>query len=592
MSTDERYRRLLIIDDNEAIHADYDKILGKDAEPDPLEQLSLEFLGQDETDKGLREFELVHALQGKEGLERLQEAVAAGQTFGAAFVDMRMPPGWDGVETIEHLWEVDPHLQVVICTAYSSRNWEDITGRLGQTDRLLILKKPFDEVEVVQLATSLTEKRRLLDLSQAELENLECVVDEQAAELKEAHSCAQTLLNSIPSALISLDERGFTSTWNPVAERLFGIDKVEATGKRLTGLGIQWTNLESLAELIASKNSHHEIQFVDRSGKTKTLDANACPIEEDPSAKSRVLVLNDVTQQKLLQSQLAQAQKLESVGQLAAGVAHEINTPMQYIGDNVRFVSKALGNLDDLLKTLPLVADAAVSDEDVIHARNEISIGFPVRKVRNWIKQIPEALQDSIEGVEAVAKIVNAMKEFSHPGVQERCGVQLNRVLESTITVARNEWKYVADVTTNFDEDLPEVQAFPSELNQAFLNIVVNAAHAIGERVENGDFEKGTIEVSTRRCLEFAVVEIKDNGGGIPSELQTRVFEPFFTTKEVGKGTGQGLSIVHSVVVGKHGGAISLNVDEGEGSSFVIQLPYEQGESSTAICEDQIEVEV
>lgn len=573
-------RQILIIDDNETIHGDFEKILGYSEACSELDDLDAELFGAEDSqfDQSLR-FEMTHAMQGKEGLEILQQAQTDGVTFEAAFVDMRMPPGWDGVETIEHLWKVDPHLQVVICTAFSDHSWDEIMSRLGKTDRLLILKKPFDDIEVVQLATSLSEKRRLLEKSLQKVENLELMVGEQAAELQAAHQNAEALLQSISGALVSLDESGNVSHWNSGAAELFEIQIEHAVGNRFTDLEIGWLDPQVVSSMVcnntAGESKREEVQFGDRRGQSKTLDMHVCRIVDDPTSKSRLIVATDVTRQKTLQSQLNQAQRLESVGQLAAGIAHEINTPMQYIGDNVRYVAKSMERMSQIIDCLPALVDESVADEQLIEIRNSIGDSVKSKKVKSLLKQIPEALADSIEGVAAVSMIVAAMKEFSHPGVDENSQANLNHILESTITVSKNEWKYVADVETDFQESLPDVHVYPSELNQAFLNIVVNAAHAIGDRVASGDLEKGKIEIGTRAENGFACVTIRDTGGGIPKHIRERVFEPFFTTKDVGKGTGQGLAIAHTVIVNKHDGRLSFDVEEGQGTTFTIQIPLD-----------------
>jgi len=263
------------------------------------------------------------------------------------------------------------------------------------------------------------------------------------------------------------------------------------------------------------------------------------------------------------QAQLLHAQKLEAVGQLAAGVAHEINTPMQYIGDNLRFLQKAFGKITALIDTLEAVRDA--SDPQTREAMDE---AFRRAKLRFVRERVPRALTQGIEGVEAVSRIVAAMKEFSHPGAEEKVATDVNRLLETTATVSRNEWKYVADLELELDETLPEIPAHGSELNQVFLNMIVNAAHAI-ER----SGERGTIHVSTHARPDTILVRIADTGAGIAPEHRRRIFDPFFTTKKVGRGTGQGLAIARSIVVDKHGGTIEVDSHVGEGTTFSIRLP-------------------
>jgi signal transduction histidine kinase len=191
--------------------------------------------------------------------------------------------------------------------------------------------------------------------------------------------------------------------------------------------------------------------------------------------------------------------------------------------------------------------------------------------------EVPRAIDQSLDGAQRVAKIVRAMKEFSHPDSAEKTATDLNRAIESTITVARNEWKYVSEVVKEFDESLPAVVCYPGDINQLVLNLIVNAAHTIKEKVKDG--EKGQITVRTRMVGELAEISVTDTGMGIPEAIRGRVFDPFFTTKEVGKGTGQGLALAYTVVVKKHGGKIWFETEVGKGTTFLITLPIKQAES-------------
>jgi PAS domain S-box-containing protein len=282
-------------------------------------------------------------------------------------------------------------------------------------------------------------------------------------------------------------------------------------------------------------------------------------------------ISTDVTRMKDLENRLRDAQRLEAIGQLAAGVAHEINTPTQYVSDNTRFLEDAFRDLTVFTRKskelIAAVQKGVVSPEltqEVVSTMERADVDF-------LQEEIPLALRQSLDGLERVATIVRAMKEFSHPG-KEKTLVDLNRSIESTITVTRNEWKYVADVVTDFDASLPLVFCTPTDFNQAILNMIVNAAHAIGD-VGNGSENKGVITIRTRSVGEWVEVTVEDTGVGIPEENQSKVFEPFFTTKEVGRGTGQGLSIVHRVVTRQHGGTISLTSEVGRGTTFVVRLP-------------------
>jgi signal transduction histidine kinase len=294
------------------------------------------------------------------------------------------------------------------------------------------------------------------------------------------------------------------------------------------------------------------------------------PIRDSSGTTSQWLVaVDDITERRLFEYQSAQAQKLESIGQLASGIAHEINTPIQYVGDNGKFLEQAF---KELL--------AALDDPSLPRRGTEFETGASDASLEYLRDEVPKAIEQLLEGVDRVARIVRAMKEFSHPDSTEKTLIDLNRAIESTAVVSRNEWKYVAELETNLDPSLPLVNAFPGEINQVVLNLIVNAAHAIQAVVRDCPGTKGKIAVATRRTGDFAEVSIRDSGTGIPSAIQSRVFDPFFTTKEVGKGTGQGLFIAHTVVVKKHGGTIHFETEEGKGTTFVVRLPLGTGIAS------------
>ncbi|MEK6642283.1 MAG: PAS domain S-box protein [Planctomycetota bacterium] len=287
------------------------------------------------------------------------------------------------------------------------------------------------------------------------------------------------------------------------------------------------------------------------------------------AAEGRLLA--EVSEREHLQSQLVHAQKLESIGQLAAGIAHEINTPTQFISDNVRFLRDSqlslLGLVDMVVHQLDDKAPArSWSDrsEEIRQSLKDLDFEF-VRE------EIPKAIEQSLEGLERVATLVRAMKDFSHPGSENKTPADINKAIESTVTVCRNRWKYAADLELKLEQDLPLVPCRVAEMNQVILNLIVNAADAIMEK--HGEGTKGLIRVSTCASGDSVELRVQDNGGGIPEALRNRIFDPFFTTKEVGKGTGQGLAISRDVVVNKHGGSLDVESTSGVGTTFVIRLP-------------------
>ncbi|MBI3418229.1 MAG: hybrid sensor histidine kinase/response regulator [Verrucomicrobia bacterium] len=467
-------RRVLIVDDNHAIHDDFRKILcaGKN-NSGAMDQAAAALFDEPQNATTSHDFKIDSAMQGREGLERVRQALQEGEPYAMAFIDVRMPPGWDGVETIARIWEVYPDLQVVMCTAYSDYSWDEMIAKIGQSDRLVILKKPFDNVEVLQLANALIAKWHLLQQTRSHVSELEARVRERTKEIETAHAKLQT----------EIDER----------------NKMEI--------------------------------------------------------------------------QLRHAQKMESIGQLAAGIAHEINTPTQYIGDNTRFVQDAFGDITRLVTEYDKLFSAAEKGAVTPELIGAVKSAAAAADMAYLSVEIPKAIQQSLDGVSRVTHIVRAMKEFSHPGTTEKTAVDLAKAIQSTVTVASNEWKYVADVVTEFDPALPPVSCLPGEFNQVVLNLIVNASHAIADVVGDGGNGKGTIIVSTRHDGDWAEVRIRDTGTGIPEHARAKVFDPFFTTKGVGKGTGQGLAIAHNVVVEKHGGTIAFETETGKGTTFIIRLP-------------------
>lgn len=290
---------------------------------------------------------------------------------------------------------------------------------------------------------------------------------------------------------------------------------------------------------------------------------------------SILLTLGDVSEQrraqdaeKRLEEERRQAQKLEAIGTLAGGIAHEINTPIQYIGDNVRFVASLLPDLIRLAEEVRKTEDSH-SLESAWGTISGIVNGIDLDFIR---EEAPLALEQTLEGISSVSRIVLAMKEFSHPSLKDPVPFDLNRNIENTVTISRNEWKIVATVDLDLDPAMPPVTGLPGDLNQVFLNMVVNAAHAIEDARKP---ELGVIRITTRRSDDVVTVTIADTGCGIPEQNLGKIFEPFFTTKDVGRGSGQGLAIAHDIVTRKHGGRIAVDSLPGEGTTFTIIIPLD-----------------
>ncbi len=393
----------------------------------------------------------------------------------------------------------------------------------------------------------------------------------------------EEILSSISAIMIGIDKQGRIRQWNKVAEETFGIpfSSVRRQPFQLCGLEWDWQQVGQALERCQSTSApvHLDSLTYQRSNETDgfvALTLNPLMSDDDPKSFKGILMLGkDITERKQLEMQLGLAQKMESIGQLAAGIAHEINTPTQFVSDNLRFltesftdIQKVLTVYDQVIKTLPREALDAQLLETMETTIAEADLEYVS-------EEIPKALQQSLDGSERVGKIVRAMKDFSHPGTTEKKPIDLNQAIESTITVARNEWKYVADVVTAFDPQMPVVPCLPGEFNQVILNLLINAAHAIEAAMGPEAEVKGTITVTTRMTESGAEIRVTDTGTGIPEAARKKLFDPFFTTKEVGKGTGQGLAIAHDVIVNKHGGTLTFESTIGVGATFIIQLPCE-----------------
>lgn len=273
-----------------------------------------------------------------------------------------------------------------------------------------------------------------------------------------------------------------------------------------------------------------------------------------------------------MERELAQVQKLEAVGHLAAGIAHEINTPAQYISGNMNFLLDVFSDIEKLLAILNCLVAAARAndvDQDLIVQAERLIAQADVDYIKD---EAPKAIQQSLDGIEQVADIIRAMKDFSSPGGTQKQCADLRQCIQSTLTISHNQWQPFADVVTEFDPDLPPIFCYAGDLNQVILSLLVNAAHAIEDNKQQAD-ARGRITISTHSDGDWAEFRISDTGIGIPTDIQDKVFNPFFTTRDVGKGRGQGLSLARSLVVDKHGGTICFESRQGEGTTFIVRLP-------------------
>jgi two-component system NtrC family sensor kinase len=389
------------------------------------------------------------------------------------------------------------------------------------------------------------------------------------AALREGEERWRRLLANLQEIVLLVDPDGVLLYATPSVERWLGYPTDELLGTKLADASHPDDSAQ-LEEAFAAATPGrpaslgHRLRHLD--GSWHSLESTFVCLRDDPAVGGVLVAARDVTERVALElererldSERRLAHRLEAVGQLAAGIAHEINTPLQFVGDSVAFLNEALDELLALVASYHGLVPADVARE--IEERADLEY---------LRERVPTAFGRTVEGIERVRTIVLAMKSFSHPASAKAAPADLNDALETTLTVSRNEYKYVADVTVELGE-LPAVVCNIGELNQVFLNLVVNAAQAISEKVGSTD-ERGAIAVSTRVEGAYAVIEIADDGPGIPPELLDRIWEPFFTTKEVGKGSGQGLALARSIVE-RHGGSLQCTSAPGEGTRFTVRLP-------------------
>lgn len=448
-----------------------------------------------------------------------------------------------------------------------------VQANISTRDETGILATHFNE-----MAKTIAVKTQELESRAEELTRTIGELEHAKDQIQEAHHETEQLLSSISSVLIGVGQDGLVSRWNIVAECMFGFRESEVLQHPFEDLNLDWS-LENLNSYFVDDN-HEDFKIVDEvtykriNGKPGSLHVTINIVRDSENRKQGYLILAaDITEKKNLENQLMNAQKLESLGRLAAGIAHEINTPIQFIGDNTRFIQVAFQKLDGVLEKSKQLVHTFKEDGVLDQVLDDIEKSIAASKMDYMRKEVPFAIEETLDGVTRVSSIVKAMNLFSHPGDAGKGRSNINEALESTINVARNEWKYIADLDTEFDPQLPEVLCLRNELNQVFLNMIINAAHAITPTIENQPDKKGKITISTRKIEEFVEIHIKDNGSGIPEEIRSKVFDPFFTTKEVGKGTGQGLALAYNVVYEKHGGTITIESEVGVGTTFIIRLP-------------------
>jgi two-component system NtrC family sensor kinase len=376
-----------------------------------------------------------------------------------------------------------------------------------------------------------------------------------------------------PDAIVITDSFGIIEFVNPSFEKITGYSKKEALGNTPAILNSGRHDkkfYKNLWETIKSGKTWKGAFINKKKDGTFYEEESAISpvLNEQGLIANFVAVKRDISERIQMENQLRHAQKMEGVGILAAGIAHEINTPLQYLTDNTLFVKDSFSKIYPILEKIIQFSMVGPFDLENIE---ELKEDFKKIDMKFLAKEIPQSIEESLNGLKIVREIVAAMKNFSHPGKSDKQYANLNKAIKSTITITRNVWKYTSEVETDLDEKLPELKCHLGDINQVILNMITNASDAIAEK---GD--KGIIKISTFVKDKNIYIKIGDTGGGIPQDLKEKIFQPFFTTKEVGKGTGQGLAISYDIIVNKHNGSIDIDTEEGIGTTFIIKLPIEE----------------
>jgi len=410
------------------------------------------------------------------------------------------------------------------------------------------------------------------------------MLDVAAAQdsLTDSENFFRALMQTAADPIIVISQKGLLEEFNSAAELVFGYQAGQVIGHNVKILMPDEYAVKHDGYLQSYLQTREaKVIGVGREVQGKRKDGSLFPMHLSVSEISTVGgltrfagIVRDLTSQKLLESELSKAHKMEAIGQLAAGIAHEINTPAQFIGDNLRFLTDAFKELSELVALSQQLVEQHNSAHETSFVVEAIQKKIESSDLQYLLEDIPESLRESTEGMSRISEIVKAMKEFSHPGGKSKESIDLEKMIESTLIVARNEWKYLADVKTDFAEGLPMVECLPGEISQAVLNVIVNAAHAIeSKQAEQGSSDKGVIRIKTFQEGQYCVIEISDTGCGISQKHLNKVFDPFFTTKEVGRGTGQGLSMVYATITDKHNGKIEVDSTPGVGTTMSIKLP-------------------
>ncbi|MDB6065272.1 MAG: sensory box histidine kinase/response regulator [Pedosphaera sp.] len=533
-------RRILIVDDNASIHTDFRKILCPDTTGNAeVMEMEAVIFNQEASTTAEMAFDLDPAFQGQEGLEMVKRSLAENRPYALAFVDVRMPPGWDGIETIARIWEVCPDLQIVVCTAYSDYSWDEMRAKVGQPDSLLVLKKPFDNIEVQQLAHALTKKWQVT--RQAALQMTELTQANKSLAVLEERFSSAFHESPLPSAIQSFPDKRFVDVNQRLAQ-LAGLSRQDMIGRTPAELSLwekpsiadRWYESALRRELVRGQ----EANIRDHSGRLHEVLVSLCPLALSDSPHL-LLLAQDVSEQATLERQLRQAQKMEAIGQLAAGVAHDFNNILTVIQGHTGII------------------------------QHKLDPGSPIKK----------SLDQVSSATERASALIKQLLMFSRKQVMQFRHVDLNDTVRNIIKMLERLVGEQVQISFQPQPSLPATYADTSMLEQIAMNLAVNARDAMpnGGRVNITTSLQTIHRAATpldpcHRDGDFLCLTFSDNGTGMDTTIITRIFEPFFTTKEAGKGTGLGLSTVQGIVQ-QHHGWLDVESRPNQGTTFRVYLP-------------------
>ncbi len=505
---------------------------------------------------------------------RMAESVAAAREeldttrFDLVLCDLDMP-GESGLELLRYLKTNYPDTGRVMITGTSD---PEIAGEILEIGVYGYVLKPFNRSTLLITVRNALQHRRLDRDMLANKNTLEDEVWRRTEKLSTILDNLQIGVTMVDPDLRLVEMNRQMRAWFPAIELFMG--KKCYHNLNFQGSDLPCENCPMAVTLASGEQAEITHQLLTGQGK-RDFHVVTTPIyDKERNIVGGIGLYEDITEKNMIEQELRQAQKIEAIGQLAAGITHEINTPIQYVGDNLSFLKQSFGDILQVLTAYhQLFAMVQAGVAVPADKKQAVVAAIDAADLEYLLEEIPKTIAQGLEGVGRVAKIVRAMKEFSHPGSDEKTFINLNELLESTLTISRNQWKYVAKLETDLQPDLPLVACLPGKINQVLLNLIVNAAHAIGELNREGQGGLGTITITTRQVGKAVQVRVSDTGGGVPEAIKERIFDPFFTTKARGKGTGQGLAISRRVVVDKHQGLLSFQSEPGKGTTFIIELP-------------------